>query len=111
MATIAEFVQAVLKVIGLADAAQRLWSIRMQLDFRAFAELVGAVLLIGSIYIVRKDKARKTNKEDTDLKHWVYDAPGTDVDAAHDKNLYMRINRLITAQLGGSHHSSVNPNG
>ncbi len=33
------------------------------------------------------------------LRRWLLECPDTDADAKDDKNLYMRINRLITAKL------------
>lgn len=59
MVRLAGFFQAVLAVAAFVDLGERLWSLRMQLDFRTFAELVGSVLLVGSIYILRRDKANR----------------------------------------------------
>ncbi len=56
---LAHFFQAVLAAAALVDLGERLWTIRIQFDFRTFAELVGAVLLVGSVYIVRRDKANR----------------------------------------------------
>ncbi len=59
MVQLAKLFGAVLTAAAVFDLGERLWSIQIHLDFRAFAELVGAILLVASIYIVRKDNAKQ----------------------------------------------------
>ncbi len=61
---VAEFVKTVLFVAAVLDVAQRLGSVQMELTFRLYVEIVGAVLLIGSAYIVRRDRRMERERRE-----------------------------------------------
>ncbi len=60
---VAEFVKTILFVAAVLDVAQRLWS-EMEFTFRFYAEIVGAVLLIGSAYIVRRNRRMERERRE-----------------------------------------------
>ncbi len=70
------------------------WRITMW-DRSLFLELALIVIVGVSVAIYLREKAHEFSEK----MRWLFDYPDTDADAKDDKNLYMRINRLITAML------------
>lgn len=68
-------------------------------------------MIVGvSVAIYLREKVRESAEKEKALKAWLLDCPDTDADVKDDKNLYMRINRLITAKLSsrrGPHPSDA----
>jgi len=65
VARLATIVLGFFSAVDLLDRLRRHW---MVLDFRLFAELVGAILLIGSIYILVGEKRKRRRIEDEALR-------------------------------------------
>lgn len=72
------FVAVVVSVAEFLDLVHRLWSSRLEFDFRLYAEVVGLILIIGSLYVLRREKVRVRESEYNhlrlaveDLRAWV----------------------------------------
>ena len=70
---LALLVAVVVLVAEVGDILHRLWTMRPELDFRLYAEIVGFILIVGSLYILKREKGRAREREYNDLRRTVVD--------------------------------------